>query len=105
MKRKLIEINQQYLVVCDNSACDYKVPNPTGDPNEDISMYLNVPCPKCSENLLTEQDYLQSMKFMKGLNFLNKWFSWIMFFVPKNAKAKESTVQFHNGINIKEKEQ
>lgn len=61
MKRKLIETQQEYLIVCDNKQCDYKIKNTTDNPNENVSMYLNTPCPNCGENLLTEEDYLQSM--------------------------------------------
>jgi hypothetical protein len=100
MKRKLIEINQEYLIVCDNKQCDYKIKNPTGDSNEDISRYLNMPCPKCSENLLTEQDYLQSIKVLKIVKWFNKWFSWTMIFVPKKAKQESLFVKCHNGLKI-----
>lgn len=100
MKRKLIEIHQEHSIVCDNKECDYKIKSTTGDPNEDISGYLNMPCPKCGENLLTEQDYLQSLKALKVVNWLNKWFSWIMFFVPKNATKESYSVHFHNGVKI-----
>lgn len=102
MKRQLIEMHQEYLVGCDNKECDYKVKNESGDPNEDISEFLNMPCPKCGENLLTEEDYLQSLRFLKFVNWINKWFSWILFFTPKNAKVKKIEVHHHKGLNIKE---
>ena len=100
MKRKLIEMHQEYSIVCDNKQCDYKIKSPTGDPNEDISGYLNMPCPKCGENLLTEQDYLQSLKVLRIVNWLNKWFSWTMIFVPKKAKQESISVHCHNGVKI-----
>lgn len=100
MKRKLFPMHCEHIVVCDH--CDYKVDSPTGDPNEDSSMYLNKPCPKCGTNLLTEQDYLQHLKTLKIINWFNKWFSWIMFFVPKSVKGKSISVHCHDGITIKE---
>jgi len=101
MKRKLIEMRQEYSIVCDNKKCDYKIKNINEDPNEDISCYLNMPCPKCSENLLTEQDYLQSLKILKTVNWLNKWFSWTMIFVPKKSKQETISVHCHKGVKIK----
>lgn len=100
--RKLIEIHQEYLIVCDNKQCDYKVKNETGIPNDEESdKFLNVPCPKCGENLLTEQDHLQSKVLMKGINRVNKYFSWLTIFIPKKAKTHKTTINVHNGINIK----
>ena len=93
-------MHQEYSIVCDNKQCDYKIKNPTGDPNEDTSGYLNMPCPNCGENLLTEQDYLQSLKVLRIVNWLNKWFSWTMIFVPKKAKRESISVHCHNGVKI-----
>lgn len=101
MKRKLIEMHQEFLIVCDNNQCDYKIKNPTGDPNEDTHAYINMPCPNCGENLLTIQDYLQSQKVLKAVNWLNKWLSWTMIFVPKKVKKESVSVHCHNGLNIK----
>ena len=101
MKRQLIEIGRlEHLVECDNPECDYKVKNPTGSPFEDISSFVNMPCPKCGENLLTKEDYLQSLKLLKAVIWLNKWFSWILFFSKKNIKSEIISVKCHNGIKI-----
>jgi len=102
MKRKLIEVSQDILIQCDNTMCDYHIINETKNPNENIEQYLNKPCPKCGENLLTEEDYLVSMKVLKRINWWNRWFSWIMFFFPKseNVNGKDVSVKCHNGVKI-----
>lgn len=100
MKRQLIEMHQEFLIQCDNKVCDYKIKNESGDPNENVSDYLNMPCPKCGENLLTEEDYLQSLRFLKIINWINKWFSWTLIFYSKNAKKKSIKVHHHKGVNI-----
>lgn len=89
MKRKLIEISQEYAVVCDNKRCDYKVKNEEPYLPMNIQKYINQHCPKCGENLLTEEDYNLGLNLIKKVNFINKWFGWLMFFVPKNAKQKQ----------------
>ena len=89
--RKLIEINQEYIITCDN--CDFKIKN---TPNHEISQYLNKPCPICNKNLLTEKDYNKYMILMNYLNWVNKWFSWITIFIPKNKKFKKFTADIHN---------
>lgn len=71
-------IQQEDLVQCDNITCDYKVPNPTKNPNTDLKPYVNMPCPKCGENLLTEKDYNKHKKVIKVVAFINKYFSWII---------------------------
>ena len=46
-----------YGIKCDNPNCDYK----------DMSVrYLNKPCPKCGQNLLTKHDY-NVAKMVMGL--------------------------------------
>ena len=104
MKRKLIEMHQEYSIVCDNRLCDYKIKSETGDPNEDISGYLNKPCPNCGQNLLTEKDYAQSLKVLGVINWLNRWFSWIAYLTPKKAKRQEVFVHVHKGVHIQNKD-
>ncbi len=65
-------MHQEYSIECDNEQCDYKIKSPTGDPNEDISGYVNTPCPQCGENLLTEQDHVQSLKLLGIINWLSE---------------------------------
>lgn len=99
MKRQLIEINQEFLIQCDNPECDYKVHNLTGDPYADTWPYVGKPCPECGENLLTIEDQLQAERVLKVIKWLNKWFSWLTIFIPP-TKDKVG-VHVHNGINIK----
>lgn len=101
IKEKLIDTYQEYSIECDNTECDYKILSPTGDINEDISGYINVPCPKCGENLLTPHDYLLSLKIVNTVNYLNKWFSWLTIFFPKNLKRQKTTVSTHKEIMFK----
>ena len=102
MRRKIIEASQEFLIVCDNPRCDYKIENPTKDPNEDTSQYVDVPCPKCGENLLTRKDHELGLKFMKIVNFINKWFSWLTVFIPDKKPKSEDMVRvgFHRKITL-----
>lgn len=58
-------------IKCDNPSCDYS--------NMDIKVteydkWLNKPCPKCGENLLTEEDY-KNVQFLMGFTTIaNKIF-------------------------------
>jgi ssDNA-binding Zn-finger/Zn-ribbon topoisomerase 1 len=63
-KRKIIVLHQEDLIVCDNPKCDFKIKNETGEFDEETIQYVNMPCPKCGENLLTEKDYLDAMPEM-----------------------------------------
>ena len=100
--RKLIEIDQENLVECDDLECDFEVTNETKDPNVDITSYLNQPCPKCGENLLTEEDLYDYKKVLKLINRLNWWFSWVTIFIPKSKKPYEGSVKVHDGIKMEE---
>lgn len=85
--RQLIETVRESLIDCDNPKCDYKIPYSVED-EKVIVKYINMPCPKCGENLLTKQDYLQYEKIMRSIRWLNKWFSWTTFFYTKKKLVK-----------------
>jgi hypothetical protein len=55
-------------VKCDNKSCDYIDKTATV---ERYSEYLNKPCPKCGENLLTEEDYKLAQQLNALANFIN----------------------------------
>lgn len=99
--KNLIEVTQKNGIICDNPKCDFKIENETKDPKMDCSEYLNVGCPNCGENLLTEKDYLDYQRLLKIINWMNKWFSWLTIFTPK-SKYTKSTVKVHNGITFKQ---
>lgn len=97
---KIIELNQEYLIVCDNTKCDYKVINETGDPNIEIKHFIDSPCPNCGENLLTEKDYNDSISLLKTINWANKWFGWLSMFYRKRKAYSQSTIHVHKGFKI-----
>jgi ssDNA-binding Zn-finger/Zn-ribbon topoisomerase 1 len=99
--RKLIEKYIEWLIICDNPQCDYKIPYSEED--KDIAKYLNKPCPKCGENLLTESDFYGSIKITMVIDWINKWFSWLTFFESKKSynKRKSVEVHYHDGMEIK----
>lgn len=88
--RKLIEKQQNYLVTCDNPKCGYAVPY-TDATEKSLVLFIDKPCPKCGENLLTMEDYLQYQNLMKVVNFMNRWFSWITIFYSKKPYCFEKT--------------
>jgi len=54
-------------IKCDH--CDYR------DDSVQFSDYpkwLNKPCPKCGENLLTQEEYDKCLKYYKTVDILNK---------------------------------
>jgi len=105
--RKLIDLktSNEAAIKCDNLNCNFEVKasllknyNPEY-PIESIRPYINVACPKCGENLLTEHDFLLALNFYKTVLFLNKYFSWLtIFFKEKNIVEKK--VNFHEKIKI-----
>jgi hypothetical protein len=98
MKRQLIETEQEFLVVCDNKECGYQVVNETKSPDVCTKEYINKPCPNCGQNLLTFDDYMESEKFLAKIKWINKWFSWLLFFTPKSIQVEERvSVHHHEG--------
>lgn len=94
-KRDLIEIDQSKALKCDNPTCDYTLDNTSAF---DDTQWINKPCPKCGENLLTEEDYINYKRMMKAVKWINKWFSWITKFKnPKNDSRESIEVNVHKG--------
>lgn len=61
-------------IKCDNPTCTYKDDSVTV---ENYGHYINCPCPKCGQNLLTLEAYKHVVKTTKFVNFINKWFGWL----------------------------
>jgi hypothetical protein len=97
---KIFEMYQEDLIVCDNEKCDFKIKNETGDYNTETKQYINMPCPKCGENLLTQKDYDDSEKLRKTINWANKWFGWLSIFNRKKKVYSKSTIHVHKGFKI-----
>lgn len=98
--RKLIEMRQEDLIVCDNPNCSYKVKNETKDPNVSVHDWLDVPCPNCGQPLLTLDDYLRALHILRIINWVNRWFSWMTIFIPKNKKFTHVMIKTHKKIII-----
>lgn len=60
-----------YGIKCDNSNCDFNDMNVKVD---DYENWLNKPCPKCGENLLTENDYKSTLFLLKMVEVANSIF-------------------------------
>lgn len=101
--RKLIEVSQENEVICDNPECDFVIPNVSKDPDKDSRQYINIPCPKCGENLLTEEDYLQWLALHKYVRFINKWFSWLTVFIKEPKERQTIETHVHNGVKFTNK--
>jgi len=99
MKRKLIEQYQEKFVVCDNDDCGYEIPF-----NDKLNLFdfIDKECPNCGDNLLTNEDYIMSLKIQKCIDFINKWFSWTLIFSGKIREEDYSKVglHVHKGIKI-----
>lgn len=100
-KRVLIEFTQENIIECDNKSCDYIIKNPNPELESELTayLYLNKPCPKCGENLFTEEDFISYIKLNKVIKWINRWFSWITIFYCKSEQI-EVTAHIHKGVNF-----
>jgi len=99
--RKLIEPLNLQSLVCDNEECDFKREYQSLT-LEQMGNFINCACPECGENLLTEDDYNQYVAMRKGIDLINKWFSWILIFKKKRPVENHDTIKVHchDGIKI-----
>jgi len=63
-----IELTDEGGIFCDNPACDWEDNTIT---REECKEWINRPCPKCGENVLTLEDYLQMELFLKSLEIVS----------------------------------
>jgi hypothetical protein len=66
-KFSLTEVNQKGII-CDNPNCDFHDSSAT---LQTFDQWLNKPCPKCGENLLTPEDMERAIKLRETVNFIN----------------------------------
>jgi len=99
---KNIEYSQASGLMCDY--CDFV------DETLEVSQEsVGMKCPKCGENLLTQEDFDMNEAFIKQINFVNSLskeeieeFSKLMGMDVGfgNDVQVEATVKIHNGINL-----
>lgn len=58
-------------IKCDNTSCDFADDTVKFEEYED---WLDKPCPKCGENLLTEEDLAAVIALMEGASIMNEFF-------------------------------
>lgn len=63
-----LEMTENSGIRCDNEKCDFINKD---SPDENLGDWLNVPCPKCGENLLTQQDYENALKVDAIIDMIN----------------------------------
>jgi phage FluMu protein Com len=56
---------------CDNPKCDWI--NET-IPDEEFENWLNKPCPKCGENVLTDEDFKFAKALDSSIDFINQFY-------------------------------
>lgn len=67
MEKHIEEVGNPGLV-CDNPSCDWDDRSITREQSKD---WINSPCPKCGENVLTEEDYNNAEMLYNMIDMLN----------------------------------
>lgn len=106
MKRQLIEKKRESLIECDNTDCDFTIPY-SSSLEKNMTQFIDMPCPKCGDNVLTKEDYILDLKLTRTIDWVNKWFSWITIFYSKKSWDNRNTVsvKVHDGIKVKDERQ
>jgi hypothetical protein len=102
--KQLIEILDNGGIVCDNPNCDFQDLSVTP---ENTHEWLNRPCPKCYENLLTQSDLDDFNRVMAAVTSINtlsvEELSLLSGVSVEDMQKDGSTmahVKTHNGIKI-----
>ena len=59
-------MTHEFSIKCDNPKCNFVIESKNIPKGVPLKIFVNVPCPKCDNVLLTEQDFLQSEKLLKN---------------------------------------
>ena len=76
---------------CDNPKCDW---HDSSILFSDYKQWLNVPCPKCGENVLTESDFKNAEALRKAIDIVNSMSPEEL--EELNALVKESGMDIKN---------
>ena len=89
---------------CDNPNCDY---SDMTVPFEDYESSVNKPCPKCGENLLTQEDYDQIVQLRNAVDILNSFSPEELEKISANLSPEEidSALDMMNLLKVKSKGQ
>ena len=84
---------------CDNPSCDFK---DNSVKLEDYPLWLNRPCPKCGQSLLTKED-LETIKIIICIVNIINWVTKPFSFLFKNEKPKNYSVEMNGtgSVNFK----
>jgi hypothetical protein len=67
MEKNIELVSQDNDLKCDNPNCDYVIRVRISD----LGQWINKPCPKCSENLLTYEDFKRVESALQTAEFIN----------------------------------
>jgi hypothetical protein len=90
-------------IKCD--CCDYRDDHVQFSDYKD---YINRPCPKCRENLLTEEDYKRSLQLIRAVTVANrivnvlKWLNPLHYYrliFGDKRNYYDVSIKFHNKKN------
>ena len=89
---------------CDNPKCDWK---DTTIKDSDLEQHLNALCPKCGENILTEEDYNSFLKLQEIIDFVNslteeekEQLTGVTYENLAKQKKYKMTVNTHKGLSV-----
>ena len=101
-KRKLPKNTEVHIsgIKCDN--CNWK---DMSVPFEDYEQWINKPCPKCGENLLTQKDYDECLEIMNASEIINKYSKEDLEKIVANLSPEEmdSVLDTINNLGLKNK--
>lgn len=97
-----IAIQQKTLVTCDY--CPYAVPSKKMYNPYDTSVlkaFVNMPCPVCGNNLLTEKDFRSHVSLIKCIQVFNFLWGWTKIFYSKEKLKKMQKEAYSIAIETK----
>lgn len=91
--KKLIHFNPNEAGKLHCDSCGYDLP----ELQPFTVALIGTPCPKCGADMLTEKDYLSTIRMFRVIDWINKWFGWLGTENPPAKKGHSVAVRHHDG--------
>lgn len=96
MPKKIIHVNPERFGSLHCDACGYDSPRAVPLGEFESGALIGTPCPHCGANMLTRRDWESSMKLLRVVAWLNRWFGWLGHEDPGHKDFQAVQIHIHN---------
>lgn len=97
MAKKIIHVDPARFGNLHCDSCGYDSPRAVSQAEFESGTLTGTPCPHCDADMLTESDWLASMKLLRLVALINRWFGWLGTYEFTEENSGTVGVRIHDG--------